>query len=676
MLVVTLLQHIAALVALAVVFDLIADRIPDDRRVRAAISGALFGLIAVAGILTPVRLDDGILFDGRSVILTAAGYIAGPVPALIASVIAGSARWAIGGAGTPAGVTLIVVSAAAGSLAYRARLRWHAWNRWWAVLALGVFVHVVMLLILPVFLPGADSWGQVRRTATTVLTVFPLAFLLIVHVFFSQTVRRNTARAVRESEARYRALFENRHAPMLVLRPADGRIVDANEAAVNLYGWRREELVTMHVSDLNTSAPADIREAFRRALLAEERRFEFVHRRRDGSLIDVEISSGAVRVHGEELLYSIIHDVTKENLRNRELAIASQSVEHAAIAVFRIAEPDARIHYVNGQACASLGYTRAELLSMTILDVDPTFSLERWKAHREEVHRTGGRTFETIHRRKDGVDLNVEVTVSTIWYRGERMSVSFARDITDRVRSERALKRSLEEKHILLREVHHRVRNNLAVINGLINLQIDRLDSPEDYREAIEKTRDRIMVMGMIHDRLYQDDDLGHIDFVSFLGQIALHLQMEYGHTRTADVRVPEGELQLDVALALPLGLIVSESITNAFAHAFPSLGDAPTGDAPAADGASTASRGAIDVTADGETNGEIVVEIRDNGVGIREGLDVEHSGNLGFQLMRSLSLQIGAEVSIMPRVDGGGTVVRVAVPVAGNGTAHRATSA
>jgi two-component system cell cycle sensor histidine kinase/response regulator CckA len=121
-----------------------------------------------------------------------------------------------------------------------------------------------------------------------------------------------------------------------------------------------------------------------------------------------------------------------------ELRLIQFCVERASIGIFWIG-PDARIHSVNDQAYQSLGYTREELRHLTVFDVDPTFSPERWVQHRQNLRAQGSSTFESIHRRKDGTTFPVEVTSNYLEYRGQGFSFSFVRDITGRKRMEQAL---------------------------------------------------------------------------------------------------------------------------------------------------------------------------------------------------------------------------------------------
>jgi PAS domain S-box-containing protein len=121
---------------------------------------------------------------------------------------------------------------------------------------------------------------------------------------------RQALRREREQEERYRSMFENNHAVMLLIDPDEGAIVDANPAACDFYGYGREQLRALRVSDLNILDPAQIASEMAHARAMRRTFFEFSHRRADGTVREVEVYSGPVPVEGHQLLYSIVHDIT------------------------------------------------------------------------------------------------------------------------------------------------------------------------------------------------------------------------------------------------------------------------------------------------------------------------------------------------------------------------------
>ena len=158
---------------------------------------------------------------------------------------------------------------------------------------------------------------------------------------------RRDLELLKEREARYSSLFNNNHAVMLIIDPADGRIIDANPAAAAYYGWGRERLLTMTVGELNTLSPEELKREMARAAGELRNHFFFRHRRADGSIRDVEVFSGPIEMEGRKLLYSIVHDVGRRVEAERELKKALAELK------------EAQSHMVQQEKMASVGMLAA-----------------------------------------------------------------------------------------------------------------------------------------------------------------------------------------------------------------------------------------------------------------------------------------------------------------------------
>ncbi|SDM89561.1 PAS domain S-box-containing protein/diguanylate cyclase (GGDEF) domain-containing protein [Geoalkalibacter ferrihydriticus] len=245
---------------------------------------------------------------------------------------------------------------------------------------------------------------------------------------------------LRRSEARYHSLFDNNHVVMLLIDPESGCITDANPAACAYYGYALDVLRGMSITAINARSFEEIQRDMRQAQAMECNLFRFQHRLADGRLREVEVIIGPMEFSGQTLLYSIVNDITERLLAEKSLHLARFCIDHAAVAIYRI-EEDGRILEANHEAARSLGYSREELCSMKVFAINPDFSLEEWRAHRKSVRDKGSGTIETRHRRRDGSIFPVEVTVNYLDYAGKSFSYSFAKDITERKRSEEDLKR-------------------------------------------------------------------------------------------------------------------------------------------------------------------------------------------------------------------------------------------
>jgi hypothetical protein len=210
--------------------------------------------------------------------------------------------------------------------------------------------------------------------------------------------------------------------------------------------------------------------------------------------------------------------------------------------------------------------------------------------------------------------------------------------ITERVLVETELRRSLQEKEALLQEIHHRVKNNLQVISSLLNLRAESSQDPETL-QMLRESQDRVRSMALIHEKLYQSQDLEQVDFGSYVRELTNHLMNSYG-TESAGVRLTAtaDDVSLRIDKAVPCGLIINELVSNALKHAFP-------------DGRS----GEIHVSLRSEPDRRLTLSVADNGVGLPADQDVDAAETLGLQLIRVLTSQIDGRARLDSR-DGSGT--------------------
>ena len=203
------------------------------------------------------------------------------------------------------------------------------------------------------------------------------------------------------------------------------------------------------------------------------------------------------------------------------------------------------------------------------------------------------------------------------------------------LRSEQAIRASLREKETLLKEVHHRVKNNLQVIASLLRLQARYLRD-DATRAMFEESQNRVQSISLVHEMLYRAGDLARVDFGDYLRTLVNHLTDGWDSAgRNIRISVDSRGVQLPVDTAIPCGLIVNELITNAVKHAFP--GGRP---------------GVIRVSAVAQPNGRLTLTVQDDGIGLPLDLDLRRSGSLGLELVNTLTRQLRATLNIV-RGDG-----------------------
>jgi PAS domain S-box-containing protein len=499
-----LIQNIALLVALAVGLQALTHQLGDRGWIYRAATGLLFGLAGLAVMMTPVRFAPGVIYDGRSIVLSLAGLFGGGVPAMVAALICGSYRLHLGGAGVWAGLSVILESALLGVALHHLRKRDSRWVSPPRLLAFGLVVHAIMLG-LQLLIPKV-GWEVLRSFGLPILVFYPIAFLLAAQVFLDGERRRAAVLALAQSEERYRSLFENNHAVMLIIDPDGGAIIDANPAACAFYGWTRGELRRMHIGQINTSKPDQIKHAIAEVTEGKRDFFEFRHRRADGSVHDVEVYSGAINFSGKPLIYSIIHDVStrhavEQALRENERRYR-ELVESTEAITWEYDPAHDRWTYVAPQAESMLGWRPEQWTDLAfwtgnLHPVDREATLARRLAAAQHRKRE---LLEYRFRSRSGdyLWLRDAVTVETeqgrpLKLRGIMMDITASRQAEDAARlMSRIFEDSLNEAYLFSTDTFRFRQANRAALRNLGYqgeelLKLTPLDiKPEMTREKFE----------------------------------------------------------------------------------------------------------------------------------------------------------------------------------------------
>jgi|GEM_PF-3452827 len=214
-------------------------------------------------------------------------------------------------------------------------------------------------------------------------------------------------------------------------------------------------------------------------------------------------------------------------------------------------------------------------------------------------------------------------------------------DITARYRAEELVKASLKEKEVMLKEIHHRVKNNLQIIASLLNLQTGYVKD-ERYKKMFLESQSRVRSMALVHEKLYKSKDLSGIDFSDYINGLMSDLYSSYGMTQNdvaLDTDILKDKIPID--LAIPCGLIINELATNSFKYAFKEK----------------KAKGLIFIALKRDDSGLYTLEVNDNGPGIKNDLDLKNTPTLGLQLVDALVGQLDAEIKI---TNDGGTKVTI----------------
>jgi len=332
---------------------------------------------------------------------------------------------------------------------------------------------------------------------------------------------------------------------------------------------------------------------------------------------------------------NLLLDITPRKQVERQLLQSNLVVENSPVVLFRWkAEPGWPVVLVS-KNITQFGYDPEELLSGTLAFSSIIHPGDRERVAREvEVYAARGvDRFEQEYRILGKGGRVCWVSDQTIAERNGEGQITHYQgiviDISERKHAEECIKASLAEKEVLLKEIHHRVKNNLQVVSSLLYLQSQKLQDPQ-ARSLFVESQNRICSMALAHEQLYQSQNLSDISLIDYVQSLVSHVQQAYMETESLlACRVVVDEIEIDIERVVPCGLLITELLSNAFKHAFP-------------DGRC----GTIEIQVT-KKNGRIRLSVADDGIGLPETLDYVEAQTLGLQLVLALVEQLDGDLSV-----------------------------
>lgn len=474
----------------------------------------------------------------------------------------------------------------------------------------------------------------------------PLGFRGIVR---DVTERRLADEEIRRSEEKYRTYIKDAPNGVFIM-DREGRFIEVNRAAYRDIGYTEEELLSMSVSDIfSPNGHEENFEHFNRLLTEGRSSGEVLIRKKDGT--DCYFFVEAVRLSDDKAIgFSI--DIS----RRKEIEKALRESEEKYRTIIEKIEDgyyevdlSGNFTFFNDSLCRIQGYSRDELMGMNYKHYLDDDNAKRVFKTFSEVYRTGkpAKAFDWEIIRKDGSKRFIEDSIALMCDASGKPAgfMGIVRDITERRRTEDKIRESLEEKEILLKEIHHRIKNNFQIITSLLRLQEGGFKDRE-LLDIYQTSQNRIRAMALVHERLYQSDDLARIDFDNYIRKIATELhQVFLVDPKRIVLDIKAEKVQLGIDKAIPLGLIMNELLTNAIKYAFPKR---------------LRRKGKIVISL-AQKDDIIELIFSDNGVGMPEGFDIHKTGTLGMKLISLLTNQLDGEVQVYR---GEGTKITVSFPL------------
>lgn len=441
------------------------------------------------------------------------------------------------------------------------------------------------------------------------------------------TERKRAEAALRESEEKYRAIFESFY-DVYYRTDKEGVVTIISPSVKSQAGYEPEDVIGRPVTDFYLN-PAD-----RDAMMEELKKtravndFELKLLAKDGSVIEASASSNLVfDKDGNPIgVEGTLRNITERKRAEEELqareAYLEQLFESAQEAIV-MTDSKGKILRVNKEFIKLFGYGQQEIVSRKLDELIVPDNLQEMAVlSTQSVSKGESISFEAIRQRKDGRQIDVSVLAAPIIIGGKFEGMyGIYRDITERKQAEKQIKASLKEKEVLLQEVHHRVKNNMQIISSLHNLQSKQIQDTKAM-EIFKSIQNRVKSMALIHERLYQSKDFSQVNCTEYVRSLTNHLFSSYGiDPQVIKLSIDIKDVSLNINTAVPCGLIISELVTNSLKYGFPE-----------------GKKGEIKVAMHALNANEIELIVSDNGVGLPKDINIRNTESLGLHLVSLLA--------------------------------------
>lgn len=490
--------------------------------------------------------------------------------------------------------------------------------------------------------PQFFSWTNVKKSGELVEVQVSLNRVPIGGKYYLQSIIRDVTKqkrveqSLQENRQRLEKLLEN--LPGMVYRcrnDKDWTLDFVSEGCYELTGYSVDELMNEEWRRYaSLIVPEDRNEVWEKVqeALKQNRPFELEYRIKsaDGEIKWVWEKGSSIYYPEKKDIYleGFITDITERKKAQEDLRVKEKAIESSNSSIILVdlsghltyANPS----FLNNWKYGDLSEIEGQRLSRFSDNIPKLFSI--FSELKEKRNWIG----EIRARKKNGDLFDVRVSASLVSDNGGSPICMMASliDVTDRKLAETELRKSLKEKEVLLSEIHHRVKNNLAVISGLLELQAYNTED-KDARDILQESQSRIHSIAMIHEKLYRSDTLSRIELKNYIGDLVSTIQDTYGK-KNIDIKIHADEIYLNITQAIPCALILNELIVNAFKHAFKDL-----------------EKGRILIRMT-KAASSIKLSVEDNGIGLPDNFNVKSQNSLGMTLIKTLIRQINAEFNIL----------------------------
>ncbi|HEY9620377.1 MAG TPA: PAS domain S-box protein [Crinalium sp.] len=460
-----------------------------------------------------------------------------------------------------------------------------------------------------------------------------------VSSFADITVHKQAEEKLRASEARFRSAFDDAAIGMALVA-LDGKFLQVNRALCKIIGYSPEELLQLDFQTITHPDDLELDLSYADQLLKGEIQTYQMEKRyihKSQRTVWILLHGSIVRDSMGQPLHFIaqIKDISDRKRAEQELELQAVITRNIAEGICLIRVSDGIIVYSNSRFDQMFGYAPGELngqpVSLVNYAEDQAQAQVTAQAIIDQVLEFGEATYEVHNVRQDGTPFWCRATTSMFAHpEYGNVLVAVQQDITERKQTEEKVRASLREKEVLLQEIHHRVKNNLQIVDGLLKMQSRRTKDPQ-VSSVLRDSQSRIASIALVHEKLYRSDDLANIDFAQYIRDLTIHLFESYNIDFTQiTLQIQADGIFLDIETGIPCGLIINELVSNALKYAFPDD-----------------RKGKIQIALTLTGDRTLTLTVRDNGVGLPPDFDLTSMRSLGMILIQGLVDQLEGKLTL-----------------------------
>ena len=452
--------------------------------------------------------------------------------------------------------------------------------------------------------------------------------------------RKKSIEKEHKAENNFRSILANAPLAVSILDVHSDKFVFVNEKFVRMTGYSLEEINSLSKKDFYELVYPGDRDLFYKAFKKWEaggfkdvlnHEYRIINKHNELLWVDAYFYPEFDAKGKLTSVYQVFIDISVRIGNTERLQMLGNAIE-STTEMICITDMNNRFIFINKAFRDKYGYNEEEILGKEVEIIGSVKNLP-------EIHqivfndtKKGSWEGELINTKKNGAEFPILLTTSQIKDKWDNVVgyIGVARDITELKNDYDNLRHSLKEKEILLKEVYHRVKNNMQVISSLLNIQSQSVTEPV-AAELFKETQNRVRIMQLIHEKLYKSQDLSKIDFSHYIRDLTDQLRRAYPISKNIGLKIKSEGVFLGVDRAIPCGLIINELVSNAYKYAFK---DSPK-------------KGEIKIVLTSAEPGKYILIVEDNGAGIPAEININETESLGMMLITTLTEQLEGSLEL-----------------------------